>query len=160
MTKVIPKKKAGPPKESILTFKEFRVVELTYSLNSEFKGEWDGEVSPDFQTSYDYFKEVNSLLVLIKISQKSKDIPYFLEVVCGGMFSFDEPPAQDNIERLARINCSAIIFPYVRETVADLTRRGGFAPLHLPPINFVNLYNQEPVKKRVKGKKKTPIKSK
>jgi preprotein translocase subunit SecB len=35
-----------------------------------------------------------------------------------------------------------IISPYIRETIADLTRSAGFPPLHLNPINFVELAKQ------------------
>ncbi|MDP3298216.1 MAG: protein-export chaperone SecB [Thermodesulfovibrionia bacterium] len=38
------------------------------------------------------------------------------------------------------------MFPYVRETIADLTRRAGFPPLHLNPINFIQLAEKQEAK--------------
>ncbi|MBW1706391.1 MAG: protein-export chaperone SecB, partial [Deltaproteobacteria bacterium] len=55
-----------------------------------------------------------------------------------------------DVEPIAKINCPAILFPFLRECVADITRRAGFNPLILPPINFVELAKQ----KELKGKNK------
>ncbi|HEY7901914.1 MAG TPA: protein-export chaperone SecB [Casimicrobiaceae bacterium] len=39
--------------------------------------------------------------------------------------------------------CPGVLFPYVRETIADATTRMGFPPIHLQPINFEALYAQQ-----------------
>lgn len=39
--------------------------------------------------------------------------------------------------------CPGVLFPYVRETIADATQRMGFPPIHLAPINFEALYAQQ-----------------
>jgi hypothetical protein len=36
-----------------------------------------------------------------------------------------------------------VLFPYVRETIADAVTRAGFPPVHLDPINFEVLYQQQ-----------------
>jgi preprotein translocase subunit SecB len=36
-----------------------------------------------------------------------------------------------------------LLFPFVRQIVADATRNGGFPPLYLDPIDFVALYQQK-----------------
>jgi len=36
-----------------------------------------------------------------------------------------------------------VLFPYVRETIADATLRAGYPPVHLQPINFEALYAQQ-----------------
>ena len=35
-----------------------------------------------------------------------------------------------------------LMFPFVRQIVADMTKNGGFVPLMLDPINFAELFNQ------------------
>jgi len=70
--------------------------------------------------------------------------PLQAEVEMGGLFLVASQPADATAAaRLAEIDCAALIFPYLRETIADLTRRAGLAPLHLPPINFVDFYQQK-----------------
>ena len=63
----------------------------------------------------------------------------------AGLFEFEEELEEGDIARIAGINCAAILFPYIRETVADLTRRGGFPPLHLAPVNFVEVFKANQV---------------
>ena len=55
-------------------------------------------------------------------------------------FKFSKLPPKRDLEKIVHVNCAAIIFPYVRETIADLTRRASILPFHMEPINFVALY--------------------
>ena len=41
------------------------------------------------------------------------------------------------------IHCPNILFPYIREAIADAVSRAGFPPVHLDPINFEVLYQQQ-----------------
>ena len=41
------------------------------------------------------------------------------------------------------IHCPNVLFPYARETIADAITRVGFPPVHLDPINFELLYQQQ-----------------
>jgi len=60
----------------------------------------------------------------------------------GGVFLFvDEAPAPNDIVRIAEINCATILFPFVREAIAEITRRAGIGQMLLQPMNFVELYN-------------------
>jgi preprotein translocase subunit SecB len=40
------------------------------------------------------------------------------------------------------INCPALIFPFVRQMVGDMTRNGGFSPVWLDAIDWGGLYTQ------------------
>jgi len=51
--------------------------------------------------------------------------------------------SDEQIKKVGIVNCAAIIFPYLREHLADLTRRSGLPPFHLPPINFVKVYKDQ-----------------
>jgi preprotein translocase subunit SecB len=46
------------------------------------------------------------------------------------------------------IHCPAVLFPYARETVANATMHAGFPPVHLAPINFDALYQQQLAQQR------------
>ena len=56
-----------------------------------------------------------------------------------GLFQVDNMPEQ-MLEPFLLVNCPALLFPYLRRLVQDLTREGGFPPLVLDPIDFGNLY--------------------
>jgi preprotein translocase subunit SecB len=40
------------------------------------------------------------------------------------------------------IECPRLLFPFAREIVSTSVRNGGFPPLLLNPIDFVDLYRQ------------------
>ena len=64
---------------------------------------------------------------------------YELELVYGGLFKIESMPPQA-LEPFLLINCPALIFPFARRLIADITREGGFPPLLLDPIDFSQLY--------------------
>lgn len=66
---------------------------------------------------------------------------YELEIVYGGMFHIQNMPDK-SLEPFLLVNAPAILFPFLRRIVADLTREGGFPPLFLDPIDFAGLYVQ------------------
>jgi preprotein translocase subunit SecB len=66
---------------------------------------------------------------------------YALELVYAGGFRLKDLP-QQAMRPVLFIECPALLFPFVRRLVADLTREGGFPPLFLDPIDFASLYRQ------------------
>lgn len=66
---------------------------------------------------------------------------YLVEAVYAGAFEIKNIPA-DAMEPLLLINCPAILFPYLRRIISDITHEGGFPPLLLDPIDFAGLYKQ------------------
>ena len=68
---------------------------------------------------------------------------YELEMIYAGLFKVENAPPEA-LEPLLHINGPALLFPFVRRILADLTREGGFPPLLLDPVDFAALY----VKKR------------
>lgn len=71
-----------------------------------------------------------------------KDETVFLtEVSQAGVFTVSGFEAAEFGHILGSV-CPTQLFPFVRETVADLVSKGGFPPLLLQPINFDALYIQ------------------
>jgi len=66
---------------------------------------------------------------------------YDLELAYAGLFQIESMPEQ-MLEPFLLVNCPALLFPYLRRLVADITREGGFPPLTLDPIDFASLYLQ------------------
>ncbi|PPD46528.1 MAG: protein-export chaperone SecB [Methylocystis sp.] len=65
-----------------------------------------------------------------------------LDLEYGGVFRLVNIP-QDQIHPIVMIECPRLLFPFVRQIVADATRDGGFPPLYIDPIDFVALYQQK-----------------
>lgn len=122
-----------------MTFDHFSITSISFNINRDFKSEKEVTISPEIEGKADYKKESRKLQVFMKVSLDSGNLPFYLTVEGAGVFTFDGEPDQKTLNNVSSINAPAIIFPYIRETIADITRRAGFPPLHLHPVNFVNL---------------------
>lgn len=82
------------------------------------------------------------VVVMVTVTAKHADKTSFLvEVSQAGIFEIAGVPEQD-LGPILGIACPNILFPYARETVADLIGRAGFPTLHLTPVNFEAIYLQ------------------
>jgi preprotein translocase subunit SecB len=66
---------------------------------------------------------------------------YGFELVFAGVFRVVNVPA-DSLQPFIMIECPRLLFPFAREIVSTAVRNGGFQPLLLNPIDFVDLYRQ------------------
>jgi preprotein translocase subunit SecB len=77
-----------------------------------------------------------------KAHAKSKDmVIYDLELSYAAAFEMVNFP-DTVLQPVLLVNCPAIMFPFLRRLVGDLTREGGFPPLWLDPIDWAGLYQQ------------------
>jgi preprotein translocase subunit SecB len=77
------------------------------------------------------------------VTAKSGDKTLFLvEAAQAGVFTIRGVPPEQ-LQPVLAIHCPTVLFPYLRETVADAIARAGFPPVHLAPINFEALYQQQ-----------------
>jgi preprotein translocase subunit SecB len=67
---------------------------------------------------------------------------FLVEASQAGVFHINGVPLAD-IQPILGIHCPTVLFPYLRETIADSVSRAGFPPVHLDPINFELLYQQQ-----------------
>lgn len=106
------------------------------------------ETKPDINVGVDVLgKKVSDgqYEVELKISAQAKrgeDVMFIAEVNYAGVFKLEAIP-ENELQPLLLIFCPAILFPFSRRIVADLTRDGGFPPLLLDPIDFGKLYQQK-----------------
>ncbi|QGM47215.1 protein-export chaperone SecB [Methylocystis heyeri] len=70
------------------------------------------------------------------------EVIFKLDVDYAGIFRLTNIP-QEQIHPIVMIECPRLLFPFVRQIVADATRDGGFPPLFIDPIDFVGLYQQK-----------------
>ena len=108
----------------------------------------DGEVAPEVkvQVNLDAKKRSteNQYEVAIKLDinskTKSSGEPLFvLELEYGGVFQVTGVP-DEQLHPFLLIECPRMLFPFMRRVVSDITRDGGFPPLNLENIDFLQLY--------------------
>ncbi|HEX6795225.1 MAG TPA: protein-export chaperone SecB [Casimicrobiaceae bacterium] len=82
-------------------------------------------------------------VLTITVTARTGDKTVFLvEAAQAGVFVIRGVPAQQ-LQPVLAVHCPAVLFPYARETVASATMHAGFPPVHLAPINFEALYQQQ-----------------
>ena len=80
--------------------------------------------------------------VILKVSvnaESNGDAVFVLEVDYAGIFEVENVPAEQ-LHPYLMIECPRMLFPYMRRIVGDMTRDGGYPPLNLDNIDFMQLY--------------------
>ena len=86
----------------------------------------------------------NDVEVTLRLEGKAEaqgTLLFGFELVFAGVFRVQNVPP-DSMQAVVLIECPRLLFPFAREIVATAVRNGGFPPLLLDPIDFVNLYRQ------------------
>ena len=91
------------------------------------------------QVAPDTYECVLTLTVTARAGDKTV---FLVEAAQAGLFAIRGVPA-NHLQPVLAIHCPAVLFPYARETVANATMHAGFPPVHLAPINFDALYQQQ-----------------
>ena len=91
-------------------------------------------------------KDGNGLFeVSLKMSAKAKaeDTTLFIaELDYAGLFQLQNVQ-QSQVEPMLLIECPRLLFPFARRIIAEITREGGFPPLMIDPVDFVQLYQSQ-----------------
>lgn len=74
-------------------------------------------------------------------AKRGSDVAFVVETTYAGAFDIRNVPA-DQIEPIILIECPRLLFPFMRQIVADATRNGNFPPLMLEPIDFFAIYQR------------------
>jgi preprotein translocase subunit SecB len=91
------------------------------------------------QVAQDVYECVLTITVTATAAGKTV---FLVEASQAGLFVIRGVPASD-MQPVLAIACPNVLFPYARETIADAITRTGFPPVHLAPINFETLYQQQ-----------------
>lgn len=115
------------------------------------KGLSSADVQPDIQVQValdaskrpqDNQYEVVQKYKITAVNKVNSEKLFLLEVEYGSIHLIEGVP-EDQLHPFLLIECPRMVFPFVRRIVSDMTRDGGFPPLNLEPVDFLNLYRQE-----------------
>ena len=110
-----------------------------------------GEVEPDVQIQVNIDAKKRTVenqfevVIKLKVSSVNKGTTenlFLLEVEYAGLFLVTGVP-DEQLHPFLLIECPRMLFPFLRRIVSDVTRDGGFPPLNLETIDFLQLYRQE-----------------
>lgn len=94
------------------------------------------------RTADDQYEVAMKLLVKSTNKLNAEETLFMLELDYSGIFQIEGIP-EEQIHPFLMIECPRMLFPFARRIVSDVTRDGGFPPLNLENIDFVQLYRQE-----------------
>ena len=84
----------------------------------------------------------------VKISQEINGVKQFdISVKMVGVFQRKGESSLTDDEEFGKINGAAIIFPFIREHVANIAMKGGLGAFLIPPVNFTAYNNDSKVEK-------------
>ncbi len=109
-----------------------------------FTRQWQPQLDVQVQSSLqplsaDQHQVMLSLTVTAKLEQ---EVAFLAEVHQAGIFLVKGIADETDRQRVLSTECLAILFPFARESVAELVQRGGFPQLLLQPIDFAALYDE------------------
>ena len=141
---------AEPPKAPRMQVLAQYVRDMSFENIAAQKGV-QGEIQPDIQVAVnldakkrdqDDTYEVTQKYKVTSVTKDSGQHIFVLELEYTGVYKISNVP-EDQLHPYLLIECPRMLFPYVRRIVSDVTRDGGFPPLNLETVDFLQLYRTE-----------------
>lgn len=95
-----------------------------------------GDIQVTLQTQIDSANKQFLVRLQLAATSVSGSPSYDIDVSLVGVFAISEFPATDITKQLA-VTGGTILFPFARETIANLTSRGRFGPIWVQPVNLL-----------------------
>jgi protein-export chaperone SecB len=98
--------------------------------------------------------EKNRVGVLLTVRVEGELSPFVIEVTYEGFFKFNkdiEKEDKEKTSKIIRINCAGHLYPFLRETIAETTRKAGLQPLLLAPVNFAEVFKNQTEKHKIES---------
>ncbi|MDR6263318.1 MULTISPECIES: protein-export chaperone SecB [Rhodobacterales] len=118
----------------------FENIAAQKNLGGDLKPEVNVQVNLDAAK-----KSENGYEVALKLNVSAKSgeqAVFMLEIDYAGLFHIENIP-EDQIHPFLMIECPRMMFPFVRRIARDVTADGGFPPLNIDNIDFMQLYRAE-----------------
>lgn len=135
-------------KNSCLQFRGFKIDNVTYQLNNKDLGSDSSRKNEEQRLKLDIEKKITQIneteikaILVVKIGEKDDNSPLYIEVSAYGIFHFEEDDDLDEatIKAIKEENTIAILFPYVRAFISNLTVGANIPVIVLPIINVNKL---------------------
>ncbi len=95
-----------------------------------------------------------SLVVNVTIANEEDDKTMFIiELEHAGIFLLRNIPEQHMATVLA-VDCPALLFPFTRQIMSQVSVDGGFVPFLMDPVNFMALFENARKQREEEAKKK------
>lgn len=124
------------------------------SLRNNIRPEINMGVNVQAKKLDDNVFEVSLLLNINGIFEDEKI--FIVELVYAGVFQFkDIKPHQ--LEYVLMVECARLLFPFARQIIAQVTTDGGYPPLNIQPIDFLDIFQKNKLKRQETDKNDAAI---
>lgn len=85
-------------------------------------------------------------------AKRDEQAVFVVEASYAGVFEIKNLPPEQ-LEMAMLVECPRLLFPFMRQIIADATRNGNFPPLMLEPIDFMGIFiaNKERARQQASG---------
>lgn len=124
---------------SIFQFKKYFIENIDFkikNMSNSQKIKFDFDINKEVE----YNNNSMNLLVFVDVFKNEVNAPFELSLAIRGIFEFFE-----NIEdkEIFEKNAMAILFPYIRNIITNITSMSGFPPLIIPTLNINKFYENK-----------------
>lgn len=136
---------------SSLQFEDYLIIKSEFELNPNFI---PGNVDLDFDLDSEFQLQIEKNLAVVIVhcdifkDSVDENKPYSLSVSILGKFKYEGNVEAEEFEKLCRVNATAILFPYLRAYISNLTSLSGVGTLLLPTVNVHKMIASDKAKKR------------
>jgi preprotein translocase subunit SecB len=123
------------------TFLDFRIFKLDFCVNNNFNNSGHATVRTEFKIRHE--TKATRLKVYLTIFFNDQSAPFSIHLEGVGLFELQQRFTEAEIETLIRDHCTTVMFPYMREVIADISRRAGFPPLQIPQVDFSQVFKDQ-----------------
>jgi preprotein translocase subunit SecB len=125
--------------QSHIQFLNFRVRESHIVFNKL----GDYKIDVNFKPSGKIVKSLNQFILDLQVEIRDVDANFHIELKTESLFSYPEDANLEEYKKgLFVLNAPAIVFPYVRAYISNLTAQSGMPTLTLPTLNLGSIGEQ------------------
>ena len=139
-----------------IQFNTFKLTELNFTINKNYPTSEEHpapiEITPEIGAGF-AISGTKKCIVFLEVKITNSGAPFSFLIKGEAEFTFENEISEEKeLTKLVHVNLLAIMYPFIREPIAEITRKMGFSPLLLPPLNFVEIFkniSQEQIKNKM-----------
>lgn len=125
---------------AVLQFLGYRVDTMQYKLKPDYTASSEAiELNPIFNRIIQQAND-DEYHVTIGVELRQATLPFDAELALTGRFKYK---GEIDVQKILKVNAVAILYPYVRSTLSLMTTLAEVAPVIIPTINLVRMFEQE-----------------
>lgn len=136
---------------STFHFDGYKVDYINYAINHEFQAteNLNIEMGLEVETNVDEENLCGTVTIHASFFDSKKDnYPFALELAITGWFRIHNYSDPATLHKRIKINGTTALFPFLRSTVADITKTANVQPLIMPLINIHAMLEEQELKSK------------